>query len=122
MKEKLIKKLCDLWRYVDSTDKTLSQEIAKNVNNGESGAMTLLDWCRSDYDNIQKQYMELHNLNEEQMEKVMEEHCGDYNFLYKEIPSTMYLEEIWDLCNWYLDYCNGTITEKEMLGLIEEDD
>ena len=119
MKEKLIEKLYDLWKDTDDDKEQLLQEITKNVNDGKDGAEVLLDWCRCDYDGIREQYMKLHNLNEDEMEQIMEENCGDYEFMYEEIPYASYLQDIWDLCNYYLDYCNEDMTEEELLKEIE---
>lgn len=120
MKEKLIEKLYDLWKDTDDNKEQLLEEITTNINDGIDGANMLLDWCRCDYDGIREQYMKLHNLSEEEMEKIMEEHCGAYEFMYDEIPYAIDLQDIWDLCNWYLDYCNNDMTEEELLKLIEE--
>ena len=120
MKEKVIKQLYDFWSKTDDDNTKLLEEINNNVNNGLDGAEVLLDWCRSDYDGIRSQYQILHNLSEDEMEKVMEENCGSYEFMYSEIPYAIDLEDIWNICNWYLDYCNKSMTEKELLDLIKE--
>lgn len=120
MKEKLIEKLYDLWKDTDDNKEELLKEITTNVNDGIDGANVLLDWCRCDYDGIREQYMKLHNLNEDELGEIMEEHFGTYEFMYDEIPYASYLQNIWDLCNWYLDYCNNDMDEKELLKLIEE--
>lgn len=120
MKEKLINRLYDFWLKTDDDNIKLLEEITNNVNNGIDGAEVLLDWCRNDYDGIRSQYQILHNLSEDEMERVMEEHSGCYEFMYEEIPYTEELDEIWDICNWYLDYTqNNKITEKDLLELIE---
>ena len=120
MKEKVIKQLYDFWSKTDDDNTKLLEQITNNVNNGLDGAEVLLDWCSCDYDGIREQYMKLHNLSEEEMEKIMEEHCGAYEFMYDEIPYAIDLQDIWDLCNWYLDYCNNDMTEEELLKLIKE--
>ena len=120
MKELLIEKLYDFWNKTDDDKETLLKEITQNVNDGISGAEILLDWCRSDYDTIKEQYQKLHNLTDNEMEKVMEENSGSYEFMYNEIPYVIDLENIWDICNYYLDYCNKDITEKDLLELIKE--
>ena len=120
MKELLIERLYDFWNKTDDDKETLLKEITQNVNDGISGAEVLLDWCRNDYDGIRSQYQILHNLSEDEMEKVMEENCGSYEFMYSEIPYAIDLEDIWNSCNWYLDYCNKDMTEKELLDLIKE--
>lgn len=120
MKELLIERLYDFWSKTDDDKETLLKEITQNVNDGISGAKILLDWCRNDYDMVREQYQKLHNLTDDEMEKVMEENCGTYEFMYNEIPYVIDLENIWDICNWYLDYCNKSMTEKELLDLIKE--
>lgn len=120
MKELLIKKLYDFWSETGDDKETLLKEITNNVNDGTHGAEVLLDWCRNDYDTIKKQYQKLHNLTDTEMDKVMEENYGSYEFMYKEIPYASDLQDIWDLCNYYLDYCNSDITEEELLELIKE--
>ena len=120
MKEKVIKQLYDFWSKTDDNNTKLLEEITNNVNNGTDGAEVLLDWCRNDYDGIRSQYQILHNLSEDEMERVMEEHSGCYEFMYEEIPYAEELDEIWDICNYYLDYCNKDMTENELLELIKE--
>ena len=121
MKELLIERLYDFWSETDDDKETLLKEITQNVNDGISGAEVLLDWCRSDYDMVREQYQKAHSLTDDEMEKVMEENCGSYEFMYSEIPYVIDLEDIWDICNWYLDYCNKDMTEKELLDLIERE-
>lgn len=29
------------------------------------------------------------------------------------------LDRVWDICNWYLDFCNGDRTKENLLSLIE---
>ena len=79
----------------------------------------LLDWCRCDYDGIREQYMKLHNLSEKEMEKIMEEHCGAYEFMYDEIPYAIDLQDIWGLCNWYLDYLQYGTREDLLLEILD---
>ena len=105
MKKLLIERLYDFWNKTDDDKETLLKEITQNVNDGISGAEVLLDWCRNDYDGIRSQYQILHNLSEDEMERVMEENCGSYEFMYDEIPYAEELDEIWGICNEYLDYC-----------------
>lgn len=120
MKELLIKKLYDFWSITDDDKKKLLEEITQNINDGKNGAETLLDWCRNDYDMVKEQYQKKHNLTEEEIKYIIEDNCGSYNFMYNEIPYVSDLDDIWDLCNWYLDYLNGDITEEELLNLINE--
>ena len=122
MKELLIKKLYDFWSKTDNDNTKLLEEITNNVNNGLDGAKVLLDWCRNDYDTIKEQYKKLHNLTDTEMDKVMEENRGSYEFMYNEMPYAIDLQDIWDLCNYYLDYCNKDITENELLKLIKEEE
>ena len=122
MKDKLIEKLYDFWSKTDNDNAKLLEEITNNVNNGLDGAKVLLDWCRNDYDTIKEQYKKLHNLTDTDMNKVMEENRGSYEFMYDEIPHAIDLQDIWDLCNYYLDYCNKDITENELLKLIKEEE
>ena len=93
--------------------------ITQNINNGEEGIIVLLDWCRNDYDMVREQYQVKHNLTEDEMYEIMDDNLGTYDFMYDEIPYVSYLDDIWDLCNWYLDYVNGDITEKDLLNLIK---
>ena len=126
MKEKVIKQLYDFWSKTDDDNTKLLEEITNNVNNGLDGAEVLLDWCRSDYDGIRSQYQILHNLSEDEMDRVMEENFGCYEFMYEEIPYAEKLDEIWDICNEYLDYCYEELEklietkEKELKYLNDE--
>lgn len=113
MKEKLIEKLYDFWKQTDDDKDKLLKEIETNVNDKKDGAEVLLDWCRCDYDYCKNTYMEIHSLNKYEMEKIMEEHLGDYTFMYEEVPYASELEEIWNLCNCYLDYCNEKNEERK---------
>lgn len=122
MKDKVIKQLYDFWSKTDNDNAKLLEEITNNVNNGLDGAKVLLDWCRNEYDTIKEQYKKLHNLTDTEMGKVMEENHGSYEFMYNEIPYAIDLEDIWNLCNYYLDYCNKDITEHELLKLIKEEE
>lgn len=125
MKEKLIERLYDFWKdyneHYNLGNENLKERITQAINSGEKGAEELLDWCIGNYDNIREQYQMLHNLSDDEMEMTMEENSGGYEFMYGEIPFVEELEEIWDICNWYLDYTQGnSITEKDLLRLIEE--
>ena len=86
-------------------------------NKGKNGAEDLLDWCRDDYDRAKENYMKLHNLNEDEMEKIMEDNCGNFKFMYDEIGFLEELDEIWNICNWYLDYCNDEMGEDTFYSL-----
>ena len=119
MKEKLIKRLYDFWSQTDDDKEKLLEEIRENVEDGTEGAEVLLDWCRCDYDGIREQYMKLHNLSEDEMYEVMDENCGSYDFMYDEIPYVEELDYIWDICNWYLDYCNDEMGEDTFYSLSE---
>ena len=120
MKEKFINKLYDFWKKTDDNEELLLKEITENVNDGIDGINVLLDWCRNDFDGIKEQYRVLHSLSEEEMEKVMEENYGDYQFMYGEIDYIEELDFVWDLCNWYLDYLqNNGIDEEWLLDMIE---
>ena len=120
MKEKFIERLFDFWK--DGTDdEELLERLKEIVNNkGVDGAEELLDWCRNDYDTIKEQYQKLHNLTDNEMDKIMEENYGSYEFMYDEIPYAIDLQDIWDICNYYLDYCNKDMIENELLELIKE--
>lgn len=120
MKEKFIERLFDFWK--DGTDdEELLERLKEIVNNkGVDGAEELLDWCRNDYDTIKEQYQKLHNLTDNEMDKIMEENYGSYEFMYDKIPYAIDLQDIWDICNYYLDYCNKDMTENELLELIKE--
>ena len=97
MKYKLIKRLYNFWSKVNPNDGSikLSKSLLKNIKYqvnicGIKGAETLLDWCHMDFDNITKD-----------------------NDNYEE------LIKIWDICNWYLDYLNGSFSKKELIDKIE---
>jgi len=119
MKEKLIKRLYNYWACTDDDlNNGLWENISDIINNkGKNGAEDLLDWCRDDYDRAKENYMELHNLNEDEMEKIMEDNCGTFEFMYDEIGFLEELDEIWDICNWYLDYCNDEMGEDTFYSL-----
>lgn len=119
IKEIIIKKLYDFWNKTDDNKEKLLEEIKQNINDGEEGIIVLLDWCRNDYDMIKEQYRIKHNLTEDEMYKIMDDNLGTYDFMYDEIPYVSYLDDIWDLCNWYLDYINGDMSEKDLLNLIK---
>lgn len=117
MKEKLIKELYDYWAC---TDEDLNNGLYDNLcdiinNKGEKGAEELLDWCRSEYDRAREDYMEIHSLDENDMEKIMEDNFGAYEFMYDEVPYVSDLDNIWDICNYYLDYCQAKDDEKRKL-------
>ena len=115
LQDKLIDKLYNFWKHNDTTrDNFLLKNITTIVKkDGIDGANILLDWCRDDYDKIREKYMKLHKINEDEMEKIMDSHSGTYEFMYEKLPEVSWLDEIWDLCNYYLDYCNSkTRTEK----------
>lgn len=119
MKEKLIKRLYNYWACTDDDlNNGLWENISDIINNkGKNGAEDLLDWCRNDYDRAKENYMELHNLNEDEMEKIMEDNCGNFEFMYDEISFLEELDEIWNICNWYLDYCNDEMGEDTFYSL-----
>ena len=119
MKEKLIKRLYNYWACTgDDLNNGLWENISDIINNkGKNGAEDLLDWCRDDYDRAKENYMELHNLDEDEMEKIMEDNCGNFKFMYNEIGFLEELDEIWNICNWYLDYCNDEMGEDTFYSL-----
>lgn len=119
IKEIIIKKLYDFWNKTDDNKEKLLEEITQNINDREEGIIVLLDWCRNDYDMIREQYRIKHNLTEDEMYEIMDDNLGTYDFMYDEIPYVSYLDDIWDLCNWYLDYINGDMSEKDLLNLIK---
>lgn len=121
MKEKLIKRL---YEFYSCTDEDLNNGLWENLNDiinnkGKKGAEELLDWCVCEYDNIRERYMELKKIDETEMEKILDENFGNYDFIYND-DIDLYnfakeVDEIWDLSNFYLDYCNGDIDENKML-------
>lgn len=113
MKEKFIKRLYNFWEKTDDNKELLLKEITDNINNGVEGIEVLLDWCRNDFDNAKDKYRVLHNLSEEEMEKVIDENYGNYQFMYGEIDYIEELDFIWDLCNWYLDYLQDNNVDEE---------
>lgn len=122
MKEKIEQKLFDYFSY-DCTDKeqedNLKDLIKMEVELGKNGVEHLLDWCRDEYDTINAKYKQLHNLNDEEFELLIDEHSGCYEFMYDEIDNLEDLDNIWDLCNWYLDYLQGSMTLEEFTELID---
>lgn len=119
MKEKLIEKLYNYWKENDDDKSTLLKEITENVNNGKEGANTLIDWCLCDYDMAKEKYAKMKNISEDELQEFIENSFGDLSFMKDDIDYLEDLDEIWDLCNYYLDYCDGTMTEKELLNFIE---
>lgn len=109
MESKLIKKLYDYWACTDDDlNESLFENLCDIINNkGKNGAEELLDWCRCEYDRAREDYSKKHDLTDEEMEEIMEDNCGSYEFMYEELPYVEELEEIWDLCNFYLDYCEA---------------
>lgn len=97
MKEKLINRSYDFWKsyteYYNLDNKNLKENIIQAVNKGEQGAEELLDWCREEFEYFQDN-------------------------TYTEMEED--LNRIWDICNYYLDYCNKDMTENELLELIKE--
>lgn len=108
MKEKLIEILYDFWSASDDDKEKLLEEIRENINDGITGAECLLDWCRCDYEVLKDQYRA--------MNKILKENNCNYGFMYY----ARELDKIWEICNLYLDYCNGTTSEKQLLELIEK--
>ena len=120
MKNKLIERLYDFWKKTYDDREVLLGEITKEVcENGIEGANTLLDWVRCDYECVRYEYRRLHNLTDDEVEKIMEENSGTYDFMYNEIPYVSELDSIWELLNHYLDYCCGYMNEDEMLESIK---
>lgn len=70
MKEKFINRLYNFWKTTDDNEELLLKEITENVNDGIDGINVLLDWCRNDFEGAKDRYMVLHNLNEEEVEKL----------------------------------------------------
>jgi len=103
MKEKLIKKLYDFWKKDDENyNKTLLEQLNNEIyNNSNNGAETLLDWCRDSYE----EYYKENGITQEELEK----HCGNVD--------CGELDNIWNICNWYLDYCNEEMGEDTFYSL-----
>lgn len=97
MKELLIEKLYNFWirydKFYKIKENNLKQNLENAINNGEQGAEELLDWCREEFEYFQ-------------------------NGTYKEMEEE--LNRIWDICNWYLDYTQGIMTESKLLNLIKD--
>lgn len=116
MKEKLINRL---YEFITRTDEKCSDNVLENLNDlinnkGKNGAEELLDYCIYCYDKLKENYMALHNIDEDKMTEILDEHFGDYKFMYEEIPYAVELDNIWDLCNWYLDYCDATTDDERL--------
>ena len=51
MKELLIERLYDFWNKTDDDKETLLKEITQNVNDGISGAETIMIWLENNIKN-----------------------------------------------------------------------
>lgn len=104
MKDKLINRLHNYWKNDNKID---NKKLLKNLTNiiyyqGTNGAEHLLDWCRTSYED----YYKKNNITQEIISKNYGDiDCGE-------------LDIIWNICNWYLDYCNNQISEKDLLELM----
>lgn len=120
MEEKLIKILYNFFKEEENNTNLLDL-ITLEIHKGtKSGAEMFLDWCRDEYDNIRTEYMNKHNISEDEMERILEDNFGSYEFMYDEIGIAEELEKIWDLCNWYLDYIDGSMTKSALADCIDE--
>lgn len=119
MREKLIQRLYDYWKENDDDKSTLLKEITENIDSGKEGANTLIEWCLCDYDMAKERYAKIHNITEEELQDFIESSYGDLSFMRNDIDYLEDLDEIWNLCNWYLDYCDGTMSEKDLLKGME---
>lgn len=117
--DKVAQVLTNMWLEIDNTDKTLGDKVKENVYRGNVGAEELLDWCRCDYDNFTKQYKLLHGLTEEEMSELLDKHCGTMEFMYNDIPLVAILDDIWEVCNNYLDYCEGVLSEQSLIDWLD---
>lgn len=108
LKSVLIKRLYNFWATNNAKENaTLLMQLNEIIDaEDRSGAETLCDWCRDDYEVYYKE----HNITQEDIENS----CGDIN--------CGELDEIWDLCNWYLDYCNGQMSGVKLLELMGDED
>lgn len=103
MKEKLLDYLYDFWKK--NNDEKYNEILKKQLNDaiykdGVKGADTLLDWCREDYEEYYKQ----NGITQEELEECFGDvNCGK-------------LDDVWDICNYYLDYCNNDMTEEDILN------
>ena len=109
MKERLLNTLYNFWKKNNNEEynKTLKEQLNDAIyKNGLKGADTLLDWCRDSY----VEYYEKEGITQEELK----EHNGDVD--------CGELDNIWDICNWYLDYLNATNVEEihKYERLIEE--
>lgn len=120
VEEKLINRLYNFWKKDSKEeDKELLDRLKTIIYNHEvTGAEELCDWCRDDYDSIREDYQALHNLTDDEMEQIMDDNFGAYEFMYNDIPRVSDLDKIWDICNWYLDYCDGSMDAEKLLELI----
>lgn len=121
--EKMYSTLHDFWyayyKCYGGNVNLIDNFISTALRNGVQGAEELLDDCRIAFDKIQEVYRTKHNLTEEDMEQVMNDHFGDYAFMYNDIEYVEDLDAIWDVCNLYLDYVNNDMTGQELLNLLE---
>lgn len=91
VQELLYNNLFNVWKQITTDTEELKKELKEEIfNNGINGANTLLDWCRTDFEN----YNEEDNIYEE-------------------------LENAWDWANWYLDYLQGKETEESIINLLK---
>lgn len=109
-KEAFINKLHNFWSSYneargESPDKTLKDRI-RALAYRPGGDEMLLDWCRGAFDEINDEYGVETIEAPELRRQVIEEH-----------PEFIDLEDAWDLCNWYKDYLDGSITKEVFLGL-----
>jgi len=122
MKEKIAQKIFDYFSY-DCTNEVekdnLKNLIKTEIELGEKGIEHIQDWCINEYDDINTKYKQLHNLNDEEFEILIEEHGGCYEFMYNDMKNLEDLDYIWDLCNFYLDYLHGSMTLEKLTNLID---
>lgn len=86
----LYNKLFNVWKQITTDTEELEKDLKEEIfENGLNGADTLLDWCRTDFEN----YNEEDNIYED-------------------------LENAWNWCNWYLDYLQGTRTKENIIDLL----
>ena len=100
-----------------------SDEMKKFLYSNDEIKLKNIGWKQQIKNDVKEKsiyFFNPNNLTDNEIEKIMEENCGSYEFMYDEIPYAIDLENIWDICNYYLDYCNKDMTENELLELIKE--
>lgn len=82
---------CNCWNEDNRNENNLYYQLNKNISSGERGINNLLDWCRDDF--IEYEENDPH---------------------YKK------LNEVWNACNYYLDYLDKKRDEGWLIDQLEK--